>query len=244
MEEKNEHVAEETGAQNVAPDAPVEGEVAKEDEAGKTIPETGAGADEGKGAGHRDATSAPRETRTFTQAEADAFVARRVADIYRSLGVTSKKELEDRLEGFRSRNEELTAENARLRARTAMDEAGIVASRRDDVETWFRGKGETITPEALEKHLSTHPEWKASPVGSPVGNATAPNPGGAYVSPTPKSVEAPVAPAFQATHPSVPTNVGTPFPSQPSAGEEDAEVENAVARALGLADGFKKITRA
>ena len=243
MEEKIEHIAEETGAQNVAPDAPAEGEVAK-DEAGKTIPETGAGEDEGKGAGHRDATS-PREARTFTQAEADAFVARRVADIYRSLGVTSKKELEDRLEGFRSKNEELTAENAKLRARTAMDEAGIVASRRDDVETWFRGKGETITPEALEKHLATHPEWKASPVGGiPVGNATAPNPGGAYVSPTPKSVEAPVAPAFQATQPSIPTNVGTPFPSQPSAGEEDAEVENAVARALGLADGFKKITRA
>ena len=240
MEEtKEERIVEEAGAEK-APVAPAEGGVAKEDEAGREVPETGAGED-GKGAGHRDAT--PRE-RTFVQSEVDAFVARRVADIYRSLGVTSKKELEDRLEGFRTKNEELTAENAKLRARTAMDEAGIVASRRDDVETWFRGKGETITPEALAKHLATHPEWKASPVGSPVGNATAPNPGGTYVSPSPKSAEAPVAPAFHAEQPAVPTNVGTPFPSQPSAGEEDAEVENAVAQALGLTDGFKKITRA
>lgn len=242
MEEtKEERIVEEAGAEK-APVAPAEGGVATEDEAGKTIPETGAGEDDGKGAGHRDAT-APH-ARTFVQSEVDAFVARRVADIYRSLGVTSKKELEDRLEGFRTKNEELTAENAKLRARTAMDEAGIVASRRDDVETWFRGKGETITPEALAKHLATHPEWKASPVGTPVGNVTAPNPGGAYVSPSPKSVEAPVAPAFHAEQPAVPTNVGTPFPSQPSAGEEDAEVENAVAQALGLTDGFKKITRA
>lgn len=110
---------------------------------------------------------AERFTRDQVNELIRARIERERARTMQRLGIESLDELEAISERARDAEagkaemERIKEESKGLRAEIAFLRNGVDEARRDDVQTYFRGKGLEMTDESVAEAIATHPEWKA-----------------------------------------------------------------------------------
>ena len=135
----------------------------EETKPGEVAPETGAG----------DAETAKPEageaSKTFTQANVDEIVGKRLERdrkaIYKKLGVEGSEGIDALVskaassDAMKAKLDEANARIAELSEKMAYLTLNVSPAREDDIRAHFKGKGIEFSEQALAEALKTHPEW-------------------------------------------------------------------------------------
>lgn len=112
------------------------------------------------------------QSKQFTQEEVNSFVSGRLNKIYSSYGVDKKEQLDSIVEKGK-KFDEIATENLKLKKQILFNEKNIDKNREQDVEIYFKGSGQELNAENLDKALETHKEWKKATIDTNFGTAKA-----------------------------------------------------------------------
>lgn len=122
--------------------------------------------------------------KTFSQAEVDELVRKRLEKQTKShltkLGVEKEEEIDGLLakakesDEVKTKAEALATENATLKEKISFSDNNIDPQRYEDVRIYFKGKGVELNDENLKKEIEGHKEWVNVTVIKQVGSDTPP----------------------------------------------------------------------
>lgn len=108
----------------------------------------------------------PNPDRTFTRDEVSRIVKSRLERsanaMYGKYGVKSKQEFDSLLEKAKKYDNDINSmksERDNYYRELSFMKNGVNPDKYDDINTYFKGKGQEFSEELLENVLKTHPEW-------------------------------------------------------------------------------------